>query len=179
MIGEAIRLVLTNLPVIFFVGAFVLAYAIKDSPEPLPARLLGWLLLLSVGFENVWFGFIHMFFPKLAAPSIGWDPSPFEFEIGAADFALGVIAIVSFWRSLDFKAAVVLFVTLFYAGVASIHIYEAVTAGNFAPNNFGVLLLLTVVKMVLLPALYLMAQRSVDRPEERFKVAANDESMLR
>ena len=151
-----IRLALTNLPAIFFVAAFVLAYAVISCPGPVPARLLRWLLLLSVGFENVWFGFIHMFFPKIAAPSIGWEPSPFEFEIGAADFSLGVIAIVSFWRSLDFKAAVILFTTLFYAGVASIHVYEAVTAGNFAPNNFGLLLVLTVVKMVLLPVLYLM-----------------------
>jgi|SRR5262245_6412313 len=160
MVGEAIRLVLTNLPAIFFVAAFVLTYAVKSSPEPLPARLLGWLLLLSVGLENVWFGFFHMFLPEMAASSIGWKPSPFEFEIGAADFSLGVIAILSFWRSLDFKAAVVLFVTLFYAGVTSIHVYEAVAAGNFAPNNFGLLLLLTVVKMVLLPVLYLMTRRA-------------------
>jgi hypothetical protein len=158
MVGESIRLVLTNLPVILFVAAFVLAYGVKN-PEPLPVRLLGWLLLLSVGFENVWFGFFHMFFPEMASSTIGWKPSPFEFEIGAADFSLGVIAIVSFWRSLDFKAAVVLYVTLFYAGVTSIHVYEAVAAGNFAPNNFGLLLLLTMVKMVLLPALYLMARR--------------------
>ena len=159
MIGEAIRLFLTNLPAIFFVAAFVLAYAVK-SAEPLPARLLSWLLLLSVGFENALFGFLHMFFPELSSASIGWKPSPFEFEIGAADFSLGVIAIVSFWRSLDFKAAVVIFVTLFYAGVASIHIYEAVTAGNFAPNNFGVLLLLTLLKMLLLPVLYRMVRRA-------------------
>jgi len=158
MIGSAIKLVLTNLPAILFVVAFVLAYAVK-SPEPLPARLLSWLLLLSVGVENVWFGFFHMFFPEMASSTIGWKASPFEFEIGAADFSLGVIAIVSFWRSLEFKAAVVLYVTLFYAGVASIHVYEAVVAGNFAPNNFGLLLLLTVVKMVLLPVLYLMVRR--------------------
>jgi hypothetical protein len=159
MIGEAIKLVLTNLPAIFFVAAFVFAYGVRN-PEPVPARLLAWLLLLSVGFENVWFGFFHMFFPEMASATIGWKASPFEFEIGAADFSLGVVAIVSFWRSLDFKAAVVLYVTLFYAGVTSIHIYEAVTAGNFAPNNFGVLLLLTVVKMVLLPVLYLIARRA-------------------
>jgi hypothetical protein len=129
MVGEAIRLVLTTQPAIFFVAAFVLT-AVKSSPEPLPARLLGWLLLLSVGFENVLFGFFHMFFPEMAASSIGWEPSPFEFEIGAADFSLGVIAIVSFWRSLDFKAAVVLFVTLFYAGVTSIPTSRPITSGS-------------------------------------------------
>ncbi len=158
MIGDAIRLVLTNLPTVLFVAAFVCAYAVQ-SPERFPARLLRWLLLLSVGVENVWFGFLHMAFPELSAASIGWQPSPFEFEIGAADASLGVIGVVSFWRTLDFKAAVVIFVTLFYAGVASIHIHEAVVEGNLAPNNFGVLLLLTLIKMVLLPVLYVIVRR--------------------
>jgi hypothetical protein len=159
MIGDAIRLVLTNSPTILFVAAFVCAWLVASS-ERFPARLLSWLLLLSVGVENVWFGFLHMAFPGISAATIGWKPSPFEFEIGAADFALGVIGVVSFWRSLDFKAAVVIYVTLFYAGVAAIHIQEAATAGNFAPNNFGMLLVLTLIKIVLLPPLYVIARRA-------------------
>jgi hypothetical protein len=159
MIGDAIRLVLTNSPTILFVAAFVCAWLVASS-ESFPARLLSWLLLLSVGVENVWFGCLHMALPGISAATIGWEPSPFEFEIGAADMALGVIAVVSFWRSLDFKAAVVIYVTLFYLGVAAIHIQEAAMAGNFAPNNFGMLLILTLIKMVLLPLLYWNVRRA-------------------
>jgi hypothetical protein len=159
MLADALRLVLTNMPLIFFVAAFLLA-AFRRGGETYAAALLAFLLLLSVGVENLWFGFLHMAFPDISAASIGWDPSPFEFEIGAADFALGVIATLSFWRSLDFKAAVVIFVTLFYAGVIFVHLREALFESNFAPNNFGVLLVLTIAKLVLLPLLYALTRRA-------------------
>jgi hypothetical protein len=32
----------------------------------------------------VWAGFFHVFFPELAARSIGWAVSPFQFESGVA-----------------------------------------------------------------------------------------------
>jgi hypothetical protein len=162
MVGEAIKLTLSNLPGFLFAAAFILAW-LTSSPDHFPTRLLRWLLLLSVGLENLWFGFFHMAFPQLAASTIGWQVSPFQFEIGAADASLGAIAVISFWRSLDFKAAVVTFVTLFYLGVAVGHVHQAIAEGNLSPNNFGLLLLLTVVKIFLLPALYVLARRA-ERP---------------
>jgi hypothetical protein len=162
MLGEAISFVLSNLPGFLFVAALVLAGIFK-RPEHFPARLLSWLLLLSVGVENLWFGFFHIAFPSFAASTIGWQTSPFQFEIGAADASLGIVALISFWRSLDFKAAVVFFVTLFYAGVAIGHVHQAISEGNMSPNNFGLLLLLTVVKIFLLPVLYVLARREQPR----------------
>jgi hypothetical protein len=112
-----------------------------------------------VGVEELWAGLFHVFFPHVAAASIGWDVSPFQFEIGVADIAIGLTAIASFWRSLPFKAAAIR--DGVYAGVAIGHVREAVTSGNFSGNNFGLLLLITVVKVILLPTLYLMARRNV------------------
>jgi hypothetical protein len=154
-----IRLLLANLPIILFVLAFVIAFARRHPPQ-LAARLLAWLLLLSVGVEETWAGFFHVAFPQVAAASIGWDVSPFQFEIGVADLAVGITAIVSFRRGLDFKAAVVWYVALFYAGVAIGHVREAVETGNFSINNFGPLLAITLVKAVLLPWLLITARRS-------------------
>ncbi len=104
-------------------------------------------------------GRVHVFFPHIAASSIGWQVSPFQFEIGVADIAIGLVAILSFWRPLPFKAAVIAYITLFYFGVAVGHVREAMTAGNFAANNFGLLLVLTVIKMILLPTLYAIVRR--------------------
>ena len=154
MISNAIAFVLTHLPVLLFIGAIALAFLLKQ-PASFTERLFNWLLLLSVGVETLWAGIFHVFFPKIAAQSIGWADSPFHFEIGVADIAMGIVAILSFWRSLDFKAAVVGYISLFYVGVAIGHVRDAVMAGNFAPNNFGLLLALTVLKAVLLPILYL------------------------
>ena len=150
MIGAVIAWVLGNLPALLFVAAFVVA-ALRPGPEPYAARLLGWMLLLSVGVTGIWAGFFHIFAPATAAASIGWQDSPFQYEIGVADAAIGVAAVVSFWRSLDFKAAVVWYIVLFNIGVAIGHLRDAFLSGNTAANNFGALLLVTVLEAALLP----------------------------
>ena len=106
--------------------------------------------------------------PQVAAASIGWQVSPFQFEVGVADIAIGLVGIIAFWRSLAFKSAVVGYITLFYAGVAIGHVQQAISAQNFAPNNFGLLLVLTIAKAVILPLLLARAWR-----EERGLIAAS------
>lgn len=158
MIIQAITFFLSNIPGFMFAAA-VLAAVVLKNPAYFPERLLNWLLFLAVGVMNLWAGLFHVFAPKMSAASIGWQDSPFHFEIGVSDIAIGIIAIVSFWRSLEFKAAVVGYITLFYIGVAAGHVRQAVMAGDFAPNNFGLLLILTVVQIFLLPALYFMTRK--------------------
>jgi hypothetical protein len=157
MVGNAIEFVLSNLPAIMFVAAFVMT-AVTASPTYFPARLLRWLLL-SVGIAYTWAGFFHIVFPHIAASSIGWQVSPFQFEIGVADASIGIVAIVSFWRSLDFKGPVVGYLSLFSIGVAFGHFRDAIYAGNTATNNFGLLLVITLIHAVLLPVLYFMARK--------------------
>jgi len=156
---EAIRLTLSHIPIIMFVAAIVVA-ALLRKPEAFSARLLAWMLLLSVGIEETWAGLFHVFAPHLAASSIGWEVSPFQFEIGVADIAIGLTAIVAFWRGDAFKAATICYVVLFYAGVAIGHFREAFLSNDFSGNNFGTLLLITVIKVFLLPALYLSTQKT-------------------
>ena len=127
---------------------------------------------MSVGGEKVWAGFFHVHYPEIAAASIGWQVSSFQFEIGVADLAIGVTAIISFWRSIDFKAAVIVYVVLFYIGVAIGHVHQAISTGDMAANNFGLLLLITVIKVLLLPGLYVLVRRSstgASRPTRAFE----------
>lgn len=162
MAEAIIRFVLGNLTPLLF--AFALAAArFAKSPHAYGARLLNWLLLLPVGVGGLWSGSFHVFFPEIASRSIGWQPSPFEYEIGVADIAMGITAIVSFWRPLVFKAAVILCVTIFYFGVAVNHVRDALIGGNLAPNNFGALLAVTIAQILLLPLLYLRAKRETGR----------------
>ncbi len=153
MIADLIRLILENMPLILFVAAIAAALLLRH-PGGLATRLLAWLLFLSVGVEAVWGGVFHVFFPRTAAASIGWQVSPFQFEIGVADIAIGIVAILSFWRP-SLRPAVVLYVVLFYFGLTFGHLREAFAHGDFSADNFGTLLMLTVVKLVLLPLLWL------------------------
>ncbi|PZF77888.1 hypothetical protein DK847_05530 [Aestuariivirga litoralis] len=155
--AAVISYILSNIPAVCFALAILLALLRHDG-RSLAARLLDWMLLLPVGIGGVWAGFFHITFPAIAAQSIGWQPSPFQFEIGVADAAIGIAGIVSFWRALPFKAAVVLYIVLFNFGVAVGHVRESL-GGNFAPNNFGLLLVITIAEMVLLPVLLRAATR--------------------
>ncbi|WBT37744.1 DUF6790 family protein [Hyphomicrobium sp. DMF-1] len=157
-----IRFVLTNLPAFLLVLAFVIATLSTGIPRT-AERYLSWLLLLAVGCEMVWAGFFHVFFPETAASFINWQVSPFQFEIGVADLSIGLVAIASFWRSLEFKSAVVAYVVLFYIGAAIDHVHQAQVAGNFSPGNFGLLLLMTVAKVLLLTGLLWEAWRERER----------------
>ena len=107
MMAETIAFVLRNLPVFLFVAALALAAAWRTG-APVADRLLAWILLLPIGVTGLWAAVFHLFFPQIAAADIGWEPSPFQFEVGVADLAIGATACVSFWRSLEFKAAAVM-----------------------------------------------------------------------
>jgi hypothetical protein len=63
-------------------------------------RFLSWILLLRIGITGLWAGAFHVFFPATAAKLIGWEVSPFQFEVGMADLAIGATACVAYWCDL-------------------------------------------------------------------------------
>ncbi|WP_347568908.1 DUF6790 family protein [Pantoea sp. MQR6] len=143
--------------------AFILALLISliHAPKTVSRaeNLLSWLLLLSTGFTSLWAGLYHTVFPQTAAAFIGWQSSPFQFEMGMSDIALGIVAVMSFWRTLEFKLAVVMFVTIEFAGLAYGHFHQITSAGDYQAGNVGVLLGLTIVHVVLLPLLLILAAK--------------------
>lgn len=159
MIAESIAFILSNLPAFLFVAALVIA-AFRMTPRwSTPERFLSWILLLPVGVTGLWAALFHIFFPSIAAADIGWQPSPFQFEVGMADLAIGVTAVASFWCSLPFKAAAVWVSSVFLLGDAVGHVHQMLAAGNFAPGNAGVPFLIDIFCPVLSVALLAAAWR--------------------
>jgi hypothetical protein len=107
---------------------------------------------------------VHLVFPEMAAADIGWEPSPFQFEVGMADLAMGATACVSFWRSLDFKAAVVMVNAIFLLGDAIGHVRQMITADNFAPGNAGVPFFADIAFPVLALILLMIVRQSEAAP---------------
>lgn len=161
-VGTAIAFVLKNLPVLLLVLALLCAWLVPSS-RPTPERYLAWILLLPIGVTGVWAGLFHVFWPAVAASHIGWQSSPFQFEVGMADLAIGFTAIISFWRSLGFKAAAVWAASIFLLGDAIGHVRQMITAGNFAPGNAGVPFFMDILCPVLAIVLLVMAQRGTAR----------------
>ncbi|HUC50077.1 MAG TPA: DUF6790 family protein [Xanthobacteraceae bacterium] len=137
MIASAIRILLQNLPAVLFLLALLIAVATRRD-RPAAEHFLSWILLLPIGVTGLWAGAFHVFLPETAAALIGWQASPFQFEVGMADLAIGVTACIAFWRDLSFKAAAVCAASVFLLGDAVGHVREMVMAGNFAPGNAGV-----------------------------------------
>jgi hypothetical protein len=161
--AETIRFILSNIPALSFAVAIAIAVARRDG-RTLASRLLDWMLLLPVGLTFLWAGLFHVFAPQIAAASIGWEVSPFQFEIGVADIAIGLVGIASFRRGPEFKSAVVGYIVLFDIGVVTGHVRQAVVHGDYAANNFGLLLGLTVIQAVLLPILLWLATSQGTNP---------------
>lgn len=149
MIAETIKFILSNVSTIMFVAALIVA-SLTRGFNSVPERYLAWILLLAVGVGGIWAAAFHIFFPSIASAQIGWRSSPFEFEIGVADLALGVTAVIAFWRSLSFQSAVAAYAIVFYIGVTFGHLYDAFATANFSPDNFGPLLLVTVLRAAIL-----------------------------
>lgn len=158
MIAQLIGFSIRNLPAILFVLALIIALTGRNDSKA--ERLLAWILLLPIGLTGIWAGIFHVFFPAIAAAHIGWQVSPFQFEVGMADFAIGVTACAAFWGDLNFKAAAVMAAAIFLLGDAVGHARQMLAAGNFAPGNAGVPFYMDVVCPVLAICLFVWAKRS-------------------
>jgi hypothetical protein len=128
MIAETMGFALRNLPAILFVMALALSASTSGHGSTGVERLLAWALFLPIGITGLWAGISHVFFPATAAAHIGWQVSPFQFEVGMADLAIGITACVSFWSDLSFKAAAVCAASIFLLGEAIGHIREVAVA---------------------------------------------------
>ncbi|HUW74017.1 MAG TPA: DUF6790 family protein [Methyloceanibacter sp.] len=151
MIGIAIAVLSVVLP--------LLHLALTRAPRT-KARIVRILLLyalvIDVGVMGFLFGFIpHVFFPDQAAKAIGWSPSPFQFEVGVHDGAWGVLGFLCIWIGGMFWLAIGLGWSLFMLGAAGGHIYQTVTAGNYAPYNFLMVFSDGFIAVWLLMLLYL------------------------
>ena len=160
MIASSIRLIVTNIPLFMFILALMVPLIKKRNLVSNSETYLSWLLLLSIGITSLWAGLYHTIWPETAAEFIGWHTSPFQFEMGMSDIALGIVAIMSFWRSLEFKSAVVIWVAIEFAGLVYGHFYQLSTTGDHHAGNAGILLGLTIVHVLMLPLLLILAYRS-------------------
>lgn len=142
MIEAVISAVLRNTGVVLVAVAVVSALLRhrRGAGAALPQLLWNDLLFYAVGFGFLWAGIFHAFFPAMAAPSIGWLPSPFEWELAWAEFGIAAMALWSLRRSNEFRLAVTWIFAIFSLGAAYQHIHQIMCCGNYAPGNAGPIL---------------------------------------
>jgi hypothetical protein len=120
-------------------------------------RMLENGLLWLVGVQGFVFASGHLFFADRVADSIGWARgSPFQFEVGLANLALGVLGVFASGYDRDWWLATIVAFSVFYLGAGVGHVREAVTRRNFAPGNIGAALVFDVAAPALLIILYVV-----------------------
>jgi len=102
-------------------------------------KLLSWHVFWVVGVANFYNFIMHGFFGKMSAAFIGWEDSPFQFEVATASLGFAVVGFLAAFRSFDLRLAAIVGPACFLLGAAAGHIYQMITAHNFAPGNAGVI----------------------------------------
>ena len=137
-IDGLIALALSNVPIIGLGLAFAIPLCVEVRLGA--ERLLAWVLLLGLGVPMLWAAYYHLVRPDEAARLIGWAPSPFQYEVGLADLAMGAVACVAVVRPLPFKGAIVWTLTIALAGDAVGHVRQMIATQDFSPGNAGTIL---------------------------------------
>ena len=121
--------------------------------------LLLYLLVFFVGVGGL-MGFLgHTFQAREIALKIGWQPSPFQFEVAVANLAFGVLGILCIWQRRGFWTATGIGYATFMLGCAYGHLREMILAGNFAPYNVGPVLWVNDLAVPLAILLLLLVPR--------------------
>jgi hypothetical protein len=139
-----IRILLQNFTLTFLgVGLSAAGISVWRKPYPLTPPLVvedvfSYFLLFSVGVSFFYNFVAHVFFGNMAAEFIGWEPSPFQAEVGMSSLGYSVVGLLAFRGGLGLRAAAVVGPAIFLLGAAAGHVHQMIVAHNFAPGNAGI-----------------------------------------
>jgi hypothetical protein len=138
-----IRFALSNYSLTFLVLALIAAAISLLGRRPVNGKaateaLLRYFVLFAIALMNFYNFVMHVFFGAMSARFIGWADSPFQAEVGFASLGFAAVGLLAFHGSRDMRLAAVLGPAFFLWGAAGGHLYQMITAHNFAPGNAGV-----------------------------------------
>jgi hypothetical protein len=145
MIRTFVEFVLGNFTLTFFVvGLLFSAVAIARAPKPagraaVIEKLMSWFVFWTIGVLYLYNAIFHIFFGQLAAHFIGWEDSPFQFEVGTSSLGFAAVGFLAAFGSFDLRLAAIIGSGIFMLGAAGGHVYQMITVHNFAPGNAGII----------------------------------------
>jgi len=152
-------------PILLWVAAILSwGVAVLRGPRPLLYafvidRLLRYLFIFPFGLLGLWAFIGHVFFPDQAAEAIGWDPSPFQFEVGYANLGLGLASLYAAYTGFYARVAVAIAASCFLVGAGIGHVHDIVNYGNLTQGNAGPILVTDFLTPMAVLALLLVAAR--------------------
>lgn len=142
---QIIVLLVSNFTLTFLVIAAI-ATAVSVARKPSDERphhlweaATAFYCLFAIGFTFLVNFVMHVFFGDMSAAFIGWENSPFQAEVGWASLGFAVVGFLAYKGGFEMRLAAVVGPACFLLGAATGHIYQMITAHNFAPGNAGVI----------------------------------------
>lgn len=138
-----IYLILSNPFVTLLVAGFVAALiAVAVKPDGftranVAEALLAYFVLFAIAIAYLYNFVMHSVFGEMTARFIGWADSPFQLEVAFASLGFSAVGFYAFKNTLAVRFAAILGPALFLWGAAAGHVYQMITADNFAPGNAG------------------------------------------
>jgi hypothetical protein len=167
-------------PILLWLAALVsAAIAVWHGPRPIDRgfvidRLLRYLFLFPLGLLGLWAFLGHVFFAEQSAASIGWAPSPFQYEVGVANLGLGLAALYAAFRNFEARVAVAIAAASFLIGAGIGHVRDIVVAGNLAPGNAGPIMITDFLTPIVILVLLFFANQK-RRPKSQATLALEAE----
>lgn len=133
-------------PVLMWALALACAgIAVARGPRPVTGaliadRLVRYLFVFPIGLLGLWAFVGHVFFAEETARSIGWQPSPFQYEVGVANLGIGLAGFYAAFRGYEARMAAALVALCFLGGAGIGHIRQIAETGNMAAGNAGPIL---------------------------------------
>lgn len=155
-----IRLILSNPALsLLILGIVIAGIKILLNRHNLTKKLaaeafVSYYFLFAIGIGYIDNFVMHTIFADFTAKFIGWENSPFQYEVGWVSLGIGIAGIMAFKNNFNFRLATLIVPTVFLWGAAGGHIYQIIEAGNHAQGNAGSILytdiFIPVVGIVLL-----------------------------
>jgi hypothetical protein len=123
-------------------------------------QLLRYLFFFPLGVQGLWAFFCHVFIPQESAASIGWAPSPFQFEVGVANLGIALGSLYAAFSSFRARAAMAIVAGCFLVGAGIGHINEMIEDANFAPGNAGPIMVTDFLTPIAILVLLLLQPRA-------------------
>lgn len=160
--------ILGNLGPILFAIAIVIGL-LWAGQEGRATGLLSWILLLPMGLGSLYAGAMHIAFPDVAARFIGWEPSPFQFEVGVANLGVGLASLYAAFAGFGARASIAVLAACFLGGAGVGHMIDIAQGDNLAAGNAGPILYTDFLTPIAALVLLLLVPRSEQAPA---KIAA-------
>lgn len=150
-----ITFVLSNFTLTFLAVGLICAFvslAVKQKPlqkQQIIEAIFSYFLLFNIGISYLYNFVMHVFFAEMSAAFIGWENSPFQYEVGFASLGFGIVGLLAFRQNLAFRAAAIIGPSFFLWGAAGGHVYQMIISHNFAPGNAGIIFWTDIILPIL------------------------------